>query len=339
VLILSEMAGSASELGEAVSVNPQDRNGMAEAIRDALEMPELEQRGRLEAMQERLKRYTVSRWARDFLEGLDAAASRQRSLAVRKLTADVREQMLKEYGSARRRLLLLDYDGTLVGFVADPDRARPDKELRELLERLGGDERNEVVVVSGRNREKLGAWLKGYPVGLVAEHGAYICRRGEQWQMIEAFSNAWKESIRPIFERFCDRTPGSSIEEKDYALVWHYRRAAPELAYVRRQELRDAVLDLTVNLDLGAFEGNKILEVKNIGINKGRAAESWLGRGKWDFVLGIGDDYTDEDMFAMLAEPAWTVKVGPGISQARFNVDTVRDVRELLEELAGRRGA
>ena len=143
----------------------------------------------------------------------------------------------------------------------------------------------------------------------------------------------WKHEIRPVLELYTDRTPGSFIEEKDFCLVWHYRRADPELAYMRIQELRDAILDLTANLDVGVFEGSKILEVRQLGINKGRAVERWLERKQWDFITAAGDDYTDEEMFAVMPPEAYSIKVGIGISKARFNVDTVLEFRTLLKEL------
>ena len=105
------------------------------------------------------------------------------------------------------------------------------------------------------------------------------------------------------------------------------------MASVRVQELRDAVLNLTANLDIGVFEGSKILEVKNIGISKGQVAELWLTNQKWDFILAAGDDYTDEDLFVVLPDSAYSIRVGYGISKARFNVDSVYELRLLIEEL------
>jgi len=129
------------------------------------------------------------------------------------------------------------------------------------------------------------------------------------------------------------------VEEKDFSLVWHYRRADPEFAYVRTQELRHAILNLTANLDVGVFEGSKILEIRQLGINKGRAAEFWLKKEKWDFLLAAGDDYTDEEMFTVLPEQAYSIKVGSGISKARFNVKDTYEIRSLLKQLVGERDA
>jgi len=335
VLILSEMAGTASELGEAIIVNANDRQAVMKAIKEALEMPIEEQIKRNQAMQQRLSRYTVSRWAHDFFTALGSAKEKRDELAVRKLRTDVRDQIVERYRSSRRRLILLDYDGTLVGFVRRPEDAAPDDELCRLLTLLAKDSRNEIVIISGRDKNKLTQWLGDVDVNLVAEHGAWVRRKAKEWEVIEPLSNAWKMTIRPILEMYMDRTPGSTIEEKDFALVWHYRRSAPELAYVRTQELRDTILDLTTNLDIGAFEGNKVLEVKNIGINKGRAVEEWLLRQDWDFILAAGDDYTDEDMFAVLPDQAYSLKVRSGPSKAKFTVDSPKELRELITNMLG----
>jgi len=333
VLILSEMAGAASELGEAIAVNAHNKQEIIDAIKEALEMPVEEQTERNRLMQSRLSRYTVARWANDFLEALSDVKKTQIEFSVRKLTEPMRGKLITEYNANSKRLFLLDYDGTLVGFVDRPEKAGPDEELWSLLQALVADVKNEVVIISGRDKETLSFWLGNTNSSLIAEHGAWIKTKDKDWEVIEPLRNDWKDTIKPILELYADRTPGSSVEEKDFSLVWHYRKADSELASLRIQELRDAVLNLTENLDIGVFEGSKILEVKNIGISKGHATERWLAKGKWDFILAAGDDYTDEDMFSVLPESAYSIKVGYGISKARFNLDSVNELRGLLEEL------
>ena len=333
VLILSEMAGAASELGEAVTVNANDKGAIVEAIKESLEMPEGEQVERNRLMQKRLSRYTVSRWAHDFMETLSDIKKTQEELSIHKFTKLVKEKFIGEYKKCSKRLFLLDYDGTLVGFVDRPEKAGPDSEIHSLLQQLSKDVKNEVVIISGRDKESLNHWLGDLNTALVAEHGAWIKEKGGDWDATEPINNDWKDTIRPILEIYTDRTPGSSIEEKDFSLVWHFRKSDSELAYVRRQELKDAILNLTANLDISVFEGSKILEVKNTGISKGHAAKIWLDKLKWDFVLAAGDDYTDEDLFAVLPENTYSIKVGYGLSKARFNLDSVTELRGLLEEL------
>ena len=335
ILILSEMAGAASELGEALIVNANNKAAIAQAIKEALEMPIDEQVERNQLMQKRLISYNISRWSSDFLNALSEVGKTQQELSVRKLTESARNNMISDYGKTRGRLFLLDYDGTLVGFTGRPEKAAPDAETITLLQSLSSDNKNHVVVISGRDKETLTKWLGNLNVALIAEHGAWTKQRGRDWKCTESLRNDWKDTIRPVLELYADRTPGSFVEEKDFSLVWHYRRTDPELAYIRIQELRGALLNLTANLNVGVFEGSKILEIRDLGLNKGRAAELWLEKQKWDFIFTAGDDYTDEDMFTVLPEKAYSIKVGLSISKARFNVDTVYEIRLLLKEFVG----
>jgi trehalose 6-phosphate synthase/phosphatase len=333
VLILSEMTGAASELGEALIVNANNKGAIVQAIKDALEMPLQEQIERNRLMQERIAGYDVSRWSNDFIHALSDIKEKQRELYVSKLSESVKQELIKNYNRSKTRLLLLDYDGTLVGFKGRPAQAGPDNEILDLLRNLSGDEKNNIVIISGRDKKTLDEWLSGLNVSLVAEHGAWIKQQNHQWQCTQPHGATWKDSIRPVLEIYSDRTPGSAVEEKDFALVWHYRRADSELAGIRVQELRDALMNLTENLDVGVFEGNKIIEIKNVGVNKGRAVELWTGNQKWEFLLAAGDDYTDEEMFRALPNGAYSIKVGLSISNARFQVDTLDEIRLLLKEL------
>jgi len=335
MLVISETAGAARELGEALVVNPCNKGAVVDAIKQALEMPPLEQLERNKVMQERLRRYNVSRWGRDFLDSLSGIKKTQEQMSANQLSESTTERLARDYRKSSKRLLLLDYDGTLVGFKDKPGEAGPDHEIIALLQHLSGDPRNTVVIISGRDRTALEDWLGEVGAALVAEHGGWIRLEGQQWQSPVPLDVTWKESIRPILELYADRTLGSTVEEKDFSLVWHYRRADPELAYVRGQELRVALMKLTENLDVGVFEGNKILEVKSLGLNKGRAVEHWMAERDWDFILAVGDDYTDEEMFSALPEEAYTIKVGFAASKSRFNVESVRDIRLLLKRLSG----
>jgi len=240
---------------------------------------------------------------------------------------------MNDYIAARHRLFLLDYDGTLVSFADAPRKARPDEKLLALLEKLTSDERNQVVIISGRNKETLESWFDYSRLILVAEHGAWIKKTPSDWQTIEPLSYNWKEQIRPLIEHYVDWTPGSFLEEKDFSLVWHYRKADPNLADVRTKELENALLDLIANLNLGVLKGNKIIEVKNVSINKGRIASLLVNESHSDFILAVGDDYTDEDIFSALPEGAYSIKVGIGSTFAHYSIQSPGDVRQLLLEL------
>jgi trehalose 6-phosphate synthase/phosphatase len=330
VLILSEMAGAAMELSEALVVNPNNKVETSERLKEALAMPEEEQIERNRAMQERLKRYDVNRWANDFMDSLCKVKKIQIELSARRLTDDMKVGMKDHFQESERRLLLLDYDGTLVPFAGKPEMASPDEELIGILTAFAGDGSSEVVIVSGRDKETLESWFAPIDVGLIAEHGVWVRRRGGNWEMVGSLREDWKDLIRPILELYVDRTPGTSIEEKRFSLVWHYRRADQELGQERARELKEELLNLTAHLDVGVLEGSRVIEIKNAGINKGQAAMRWLSHEKWDFILAVGDDWTDEDIFSVVPEQAYSIKVGIRPSQAKYSVDSLEDVRSLL---------
>ena len=333
VLILSEMAGAAKELSEALIVNPNNLERIADSMHRALTMPVDEQIERNRTMQERLKRYNVEMWADDFMKSLSIIKEHERELLSRKLTARIRHKIVRDYRKNKQRLILLDYDGTLRDFERRPQDAVPDKEILRLLIKLSGDPHNEELIISGRDKETLDKWFKHFNTGLIAEHGVWVKEKDKEWELLEPLANYWKDEIRPIFERYTDRTPGSLIEEKEFSLAWHYRKSETGLAFDRAMELKEELLHFTSNLGLGVLEGNKVIEIKNAGINKGHAVLKWISREKYDFIMAAGDDRTDEDMFQVLPEDAYSIKVGLPPSIARFNIDSVKDFRSLLTEM------
>ena len=332
-LVLSEMAGSAKELGEAFIVNPNNIEHVAAMLEEALNMSYEDRNARIKAMQARLKRYNVSGWAEDFLNRLKQIKDIQRDFAIRRLTRQAGRRIVADYRAATNRLLMFDYDGTLAPFRDRPELAVPDEELWGLLDRLSQDQANEVVIISNRDRYTLEEWFGDYPIALSAEHGIWTKEPGSQWVQVEPVSGEWKNEIKPALEMFVVRTPGSFVEEKDFSLVWHYRTVDPELASVRAKELKDALLPLAASFDLEVAEGNNIIMIKKTGVDKGRAALRWLKQAEWDFILCAGDDWTDEDMFAVLPDSAYSLRVGLKVSRAKYNLDTPREARQLLAEL------
>jgi len=335
VLILSERAGAARELSDALIINPTDTRALTEALHEALVMPNDEQERRMSAMQALVKRYNVFAWTKIFMNQLAYTKMKQETLATAKLDEAATATLLADYHAAEQRLLLLDYDGTLVPFHPDPTRAAPDQELLLLLRALTDNPQNHVVVISGRDRNTLQQWLGHLPLHFIAEHGVWLrAADADDWQLFQPLRNDWKRELRPVLEVYVARTAGSFIEEKDYSLVWHYRRADAELGPVRARELLSHLSFITANTDLQVLEGNKVLEIKNAGINKGTAAVRWLSQYEPGFLLAIGDDRTDEDTFRALPPEAYTVRVGPAQhSAARFHLSSPTDVRNLLRQL------
>ena len=331
VLILSEMAGAAKEMSEALIINPNNYNEIADALKEAIRMSELEQIERNTIMQDRLKRYDINKWANDFLESMKEIMDRKDKYLTKKLTRSIEEEICKKYKKAHKRIIFLDYDGTLVGFKNKPELAKPDEELYTILDKLAANPKNELVLISGRDRNTFDKWFNKRKYHLITEHGVWIKNIGEDWELIEPMDSKWKEIIRPGIQLYVDRTPGSFIEEKTYSLVWHFRKTDPELGARRAIELKDELTSLTANHNLEILEGNKVVEIKNSGVNKGRAALKKMGHVKYDFVMGIGDDWTDEYMFEQLDEKAFTIKVGLANTKARFSIENYEEVRRILK--------
>ena len=331
VLILSEMAGAAKEMSEAIIVNPNNQIEMAEAIKEAIEMNEEEQVLRMDLLQKRLQRYNMLKWTTDFIESLEKVKQIQQIKLARKITANLAGQITKKYSAASSRIIFLDYDGTLMGFDKDPQKVKPDDELTGILKKLTSDPSNHVVIISGRDKETLGKWFPPpWKISFVAEHGVWSKTPGSKWSMMEQIDKNWMEIIEPILEFYVDRTPRSFIERKNYSLVWHYRNADPDLGEIRSWELKDELKELVGNHNLEIMDGDKVIEIKNSGINKGRGALQRMGDDTYDFIFAVGDDWTDEYTFGALPEEAVTIKVGTKTTRADYYVESVEDVRQIL---------
>jgi trehalose 6-phosphate synthase/phosphatase len=337
VLILSELTGAASELSEAIIVNPLDRTEVGNAINQALTMPLTEQEERMEMMQARLKDYDVTRWMSDFLDQLQTVKKEQQKMGVKFLDDRVVDKMLKEYRAAGKRLLLFDYDGTLAPFTRMPSQARPSKELMENLQLLSADEKNNVVLISGRDEATLSSWFGEIRISLVAEHGASLKYEGGEWEKQLMIHAGWKEQIRPIMQLFATRCPGSIVEEKENTLAWHYRNTTPDLGFARSRELMNTITQLVTNTPLQVVDGNKVLEVRQAGVDKGTTTNKLIHHFQPQFLLCIGDDTTDEDMFRVAGQQGYTIKIGTGVTAADFNLPNQTDVIPFILKLISSR--
>ncbi len=330
VLILSEMAGSANEMNEALLINPNNFEQIADTLHEAITMPKEEQQERNTVLQQRLERYNVERWANDFMYSLKVQKDRDAAKVSAKMTDALLLKVSQTYQKASRRLLFLDYDGTLASFHNDPQKASPDKELYELLDTLHTQEGTDLYLISGRDKDTFTRWFLPKKYNMIVEHGVWISQNGEDFRLLENVKNDWMDKIRPVLESFVDRTPGSFIEEKNYSLAWHYRKTDPDFGNLRANELATVLTSLIGTDDLSVLNGNKVMEVKSSNVNKGRASVRILGEDTYDFVFAIGDDWTDEFMFQELPDSAITVKVGRQKTQAKYFVENTSQVRELL---------
>jgi len=341
VLVLSEFAGAAAEMGEAFIVNPYDEERTAEAVARALALPPEARRERMSALYKRVTQNNVFSWSERFLSNLrKAAASRSERDSTKPKELPV-EETVNAFGRAAHRLLLLDYDGTLVPYASRPQDAVPPAELIELLTRLAASPNTTVAVISGRSRVDLEAWFGLIPgLWLAAEHGAIMRSPGSmEWEQHPAgYSAEWKRDVYPVLEHFVNRTPGSFIEEKEFSLVWHYRMSVPEFGEWLANDLVHNLEQMLAETNLRAVRGQKSVEVKLIWANKGEVMKRLTyACPQPDFLLAAGDDRTDEDLFARLPRTAWTIHVGGNTSRARYRLSGPDEMRRLLYSFSAQR--
>ena len=334
MVVISETAGAASELGEAIIVNVNDYNSTSNGIKLALDMSYEEKIARNKIMHRRLERYDINFWGEEFLNSLNQTVRDSINMNIQLSAEENIETIKTHYKNAKKRILFLDYDGTLVGFTPIPEQAKPDDEIKILLEKLASDPQNTVVIVSGRDRDILWKWLGDLNLYILASHGLWL-RYPDQdgWTMMLPLDNEWKNSVRSILELYTDRMPGSLIEEKEFSLAWHYRRCDPDMVALKLHEIRETLVSMTQFTTLGLQEGNKVLEIKDYRFNKGYGALQLIQNNNFDFIFGVGDDYTDEDLFASLSKDAFTIKIGMGNTLANYRMKSWKSVRIMLEEL------
>ena len=164
----------------------------------------------------------------------------------------------------------------------------------------------------------------------------WLREKGLDWHTIGPHSKSWKSSLIPVLLQYADRLPGAFVEEKEFSIAWHYRAADSQHSSRVAAELMDNLMNFTANIDVQVFQENKVLEVRHAGVHKGRAAEYWISRSSYDFILAIGDDWTDEDLFQSLPSNAYSLRVGMAKTCAKFNLRHPDDVGEFLQLLAGR---
>lgn len=328
VLILSEMAGASVEMTDALRINPNDTDQIAQAIYTALEMPYEEQLERLGKMQAIISMQTVNKWAADFMTEWRETIEKNCYLSGKKITSNLTKQIKEQYDRAAHRLILLDYDGTLVRFHNRPEDATPTPELLTLLSQLCSDPANHVVVNSGRDHQTLERWLGMLPLSIAAEHGACYKEQGI-WHRNTALPQ-WSEGLVSILKMFVAKTPHSHLEVKDTALAWHYREADSWLGELRSQQLVRSLVSICLQQNLQILQGNKVVEIKSPDYTKGSEVKRILQHGNYDFILAMGDDTTDDDMFRALPDTAVTIKVGNISEYARYNLKSQEEVLPFL---------
>ncbi|KAK3994362.1 putative glycosyltransferase [Cladorrhinum sp. PSN332] len=365
-LILSEFSGTAGSLKDAIHINPWDLSGVAEAINNALTMPE----DKRQAMEQNLLAHVTSKnvqyWIAGFLRRLVSVLGSRKDVVATPLLD--RSEMLRKYRAAKKRLFMFDYDGTLTPIVREPSAAVPSDRVINSLKALAADPRNAVWIISGRDQEFLAQHLGHISeLGFSAEHGSFMRHPGQtEWEnLVEKFDMSWQDEVHKVFQEYTDKVPGSFVERKRCALTWHYRLADPEQGlHMSRECHKELESTVARKWDVEVMPGKANLEVRPTFINKGEIVKRLVatynaelkaaGQDKLEFVICMGDDFTDEDMFRALnglsapsdgsadveAENTFTVTVGAStkVTLARWHLLEPEDVIECTALLAGAAG-
>ncbi len=239
----------------------------------------------------------------------------------------------KQVKKSEKRLLFFDYDGTLMPIAKFPSLSAPNEDVIRTLSELTSDKKNNVVIISGRDSATLGKWLGTMNLIIVAEHGALIKYPGEIWKELTQEGVEWKKDIIPAMELFSEKCEGSFIEEKKFSVAWHYRNTPAETGNFYSRKLIRTLSELVNETPLQVLDGNKIIEVRFNNINKGAIAHEIVKKIRPDFVLALGDDQTDEDMFKALQQKSVTIKIGPGETAAGFTLSAQADVISFLKNI------
>jgi trehalose 6-phosphate synthase/phosphatase len=332
VLILSEMAGATIELQDAIIINPNDTNEIESSIIEALNMPMEEKSERLGAMQQHISKQNVKKWANDFVKELMSIKTQNNEILQKIVGKRQLTQIKKSYDDAESRLIILDYDGTLSPFFKNPEDAAPKAEVIELLKKMSADERNKVVINSGRNHNILDKWFSGLDIDFAAEHGMFY-KENDVWHKNQTSENTFDEEILDIVRHTIDKTPGSRMEKKEASLVWHYRNVDIWLAELRSQQLINALIGPCSRLNLQIIPGNKVVEIKPPDFTKGSEVQRLMEKNNYDFVLAIGDDTTDEDMFRAMPDDGISIKVGNFSPAAKYRIPLQSSVVPFLSNL------
>ncbi len=332
VLILSEMAGAANVLKSALIINPNDINDIVKAIIQALNMPLTEQKQRLEIMQSQLEENSVQKWASSYTSELDRIYRFQKELQGKEFSLDKQNMVFEAFNHSEKKLLFLNHDSPLETNIEDFTDSARGKKLFRLIKELSELEDLTIVIMSNWDHLSLNKLFGSIKVDIIAEYGTWL-RENNQWNQSQILREEWKEEIYPVLNEFMIKTPGSFIEEKSYSLIWHYQACDTFLADMRLRDMINSLIYPCTKHKLEIIDGNKKIEIKPVGVDKKTVTRHWLNKQNWDFILAIGNDRNDEDVFEILPDQAFSLRVGIKKTNARYTLNTTEEIIDFLYRL------
>ncbi|KAF6157346.1 hypothetical protein GIB67_004284 [Kingdonia uniflora] len=366
MLVVSEFIGCSPSLSGAIRVNPWDIDAVANALNTAITMSDSEKQLRHDRHYNYISSHDVAYWARSFMQDLERVCLDHYNkrcwnigfgmgFRVLFLSPSFKKLSFKHikpaYKRTTTRAIFLDYDGTIVS--RNSIAGTPNDEVLSILNDLCNDTKNTVFIVSGRGKDSLSEWFAPCKMlGIAAEHGYFLrWNNKSEWESSQVLVNSnWKTIAEPVMTIYTERTDGSYIETKETALVWHHRNAESDFGSCQAKEMLDHLENVLANEPVVVKKGQDIVEVKPQGISKGLVVENLLStmvcnEKPPDFVLCIGDDRSDEDMFEkilstinnplLMAVPEiFACTVGQKPSKAKYYLDDTSEVVSLLQSLS-----
>ena len=348
VLVLSEFAGAADELELALSVNPHDIDGLKERILDAINMGTAEQKRRMSSLYRVVCENDVAHWAENFLGAVLTAAKERTSTLSAVQTAPITlesayvprslEDRLRRLAVEPNLIVASDFDGTLAPIVSKPEQARALDRSRRALEALSNDADVAIVILTGRSLESLRETGLEHPRWVFSgSHGLELNRVGQELLAgqreqsgLTPEETAHLTSLRIKLQSLVDSS-AAWIEDKPFGLAVHTRD-------VRDPQQSEEILQQTHHLCIGAglnpLRGKRVMECMVRRSDKGRLLEQVRESLPKSSVLYLGDDVTDEHVFARLGSEDLGVKVGTGDSRAQERVPNAQTVAAVLAHLA-----
>lgn len=341
ILILSEFAGAASEMGEALIVNPYDIRKVTRSLRQAIEMDSKERKNRLKTLRERISINTNLKWSEQFIESwknhYNDFQMDSKNLNLNRME-DVSDQILQK----NRIFLFLDYDGTLTPIVNRPEMAIPSQQVMSLLYELSNNDKFSLSIVTGRPTEFCDLYFKDLAINIVAEHGSFIKERSSSsWNKplstIEDNTDGIFTEVKNLVETYCQSVKKSHMEIKKTCVVWHYRECEPLFSMDKAQELYLNLEQLLYKSPLTVYRGKKSLEVRLSQANKAYGVECVLAHEKWqksvDALVTVGDDTTDEDMHRVYGKENFSIHIGKNSLLSKYLLKSPVELYQFLNLL------
>lgn len=338
-IIISENIGAPKSLKSPLRINPIDISSVSNSIFYWFTLNDKEKWERLSSDIDFVIENTTFSWIKNFLIdmkrtdesqklGLDAV-ERGLGFRVMKLGSNFthlsKKKMMDYYiNSEGYRLFFLDYEGTLQTKEKMIEETllgyKPNNQLIKLLKKLCSNPKNIVFIVSGREKSKLDEWFGSIEnINLASEHGYFYKFNkelrgltdgndlvyGEWKELFQVKDWSWKKSVIKILEGFTEKTEGSYLYVKQSIICWFYRNCDSEFGSIQAYEINTHLNNIFEYCKLDIVNGKGYVEIKNKGVNKGNFVSQIIKMLFKidivpDFLISIGDDTSDEEMFKYL---------------------------------------